>query len=615
MQASRAPVQASGCCPGCDVSLQHRAGRAGLSFLALRTSTKLPAPSSPPSTLSCRGSRRAPSARGSSPASRRGRHHGSHQHPHRALRRVVHISARLAFAIAHAHGHDAFCPAACTAVLACLTGNDTEDHASASAEATATDGADAAAPASCALWWSPHRAAGPGGLSCAARRRARGRGACRRRRRQRRRRPSRGRRGRRGGRSALPAYALLGLERSASEGAVRAAYRRRALRLHPDRFPNATQAEREAATRRFQALAGAYETLSDPALRAEYDAASAEGVTWRHAVPDWEAAVSTFAHRRWTSQVPRWRGCTRRRAAISRRMPSEGWSRAEASPWRAPSRTPSCRSHPYPNPKPKPISLSLTLTLTELQASLAASERLAASVAAQGMGARLIPVVAVRRVVSGTLDAVSTARAGAAARRAFGPPPSPNADAPPAATATAAAVRPPLPPRPRWSRSPRRALWPRRRGRCAAAASVSEFFAFESVTESLSSVGAAAADAVDAADAAIRWWFAGESAQAEPVASYRSGGAACLYFSVVTGRDDWLGGVPLPVCVFGWGRREMSRISFPVSCTVLSVAWCVPCVDVFLLSIYALRATLYCLYLYLLSREPEHVFSFIDIYT
>ena len=89
-------------------------------------------------------------------------------------------------------------------------------------------------------------------------------------------------------------YALLGLERSASEGAVRAAYRRRALRLHPDRFPNATQAEREAATRRFQALAGAYETLSDPALRAEYDAASAEGGTWRHAVPDWDAAVSTL---------------------------------------------------------------------------------------------------------------------------------------------------------------------------------------------------------------------------------------------------------------------------------------------------------------------------------
>ena len=50
----------------------------------------------------------------------------------------------------------------------------------------------------------------------------------------------------------------------------------------------------KAATRRFQALAGAYETLSDPALRAEYDAASAEGGAWRHAVPDWDAAVSTL---------------------------------------------------------------------------------------------------------------------------------------------------------------------------------------------------------------------------------------------------------------------------------------------------------------------------------
>ena len=269
MQASRAPVQASGCCPGCDVSLQHRAGRAGLSFLALRTSTKLPAPSSPPSTLSCRGSRRAPSARGSSPASRRGRHHGSHQHPHRALRRVVHISARLAFAIAHAHGHDAFCPAACTAVLACLTGNDTEDHASASAEATATDGADAAAPASCALWWSPHRAAGPGGLSCAARRRARGRGACRRRRRQRRRRPL-ARAPRTAGRTLRVARVRLARSR-----ALRLR-RRGACGVPAARVAPAPRSlpKRDASRARGRdaplpgALAGAYETLSDPALYA-----------------------------------------------------------------------------------------------------------------------------------------------------------------------------------------------------------------------------------------------------------------------------------------------------------------------------------------------------------
>jgi len=212
-------------------------------------------------------------------------------------------------------------------VLACLTGDDAEDHATATAEATATDGADAAAPASCALVASGQAASGaqrgggheaevPAAAAADSDDAAPRAGAAD------------------GGEDAPRCpYALLGLERSASEGAVRAAYRRRALRLHPDRFPNATPAEREAATRRFQvrarvpelepqpeprptqtrtqtqpepepepepatcrfqALAGAYETLSDPALRAEYDATSAEGGTWRHAVPDWDAAVSTL---------------------------------------------------------------------------------------------------------------------------------------------------------------------------------------------------------------------------------------------------------------------------------------------------------------------------------
>ena len=182
-------------------------------------------------------------------------------------------------------------------MLACLTGDEAEDHASATAEASATDGADAAAPASCALVVSPGQ---PGQAASRAQRGGGHEGEV----------PATEvpaaaadsddaapRAGAADGGEDAPRcpYALLGLERSASEGAVRAAYRRRALRLHPDRFPNATQAEREAATRRFQALAGAYETLSDPALRAEYDAASAEGGTWRHAVPDWDAAVSTFA--------------------------------------------------------------------------------------------------------------------------------------------------------------------------------------------------------------------------------------------------------------------------------------------------------------------------------
>ena len=47
-------------------------------------------------------------------------------------------------------------------------------------------------------------------------------------------------------------YVLLGVERNATEKEIRSAYRVRALRMHPDRYPNATADERLIATRRFQ---------------------------------------------------------------------------------------------------------------------------------------------------------------------------------------------------------------------------------------------------------------------------------------------------------------------------------------------------------------------------
>src|SRR3954471_10436360 len=60
-------------------------------------------------------------------------------------------------------------------------------------------------------------------------------------------------------------YTVLGVQRSATTGELRRAFRMLALRHHPDRAgPESTTV--------FQAIAEAYAVLSDPILRASYDA-------------------------------------------------------------------------------------------------------------------------------------------------------------------------------------------------------------------------------------------------------------------------------------------------------------------------------------------------------
>ena len=58
---------------------------------------------------------------------------------------------------------------------------------------------------------------------------------------------------------------------------IRAAFRRAALRWHPDRQPPGDPAGRRRASARFAAVRVAYETLRDPRRRAEYDAAGGWG--------------------------------------------------------------------------------------------------------------------------------------------------------------------------------------------------------------------------------------------------------------------------------------------------------------------------------------------------
>jgi len=65
-------------------------------------------------------------------------------------------------------------------------------------------------------------------------------------------------------------YKDLGISRDASERDVKKAYRKMALKHHPDKNPD----DKEGATERFKVIGNAYETLGDKDQRATYDNAN-----------------------------------------------------------------------------------------------------------------------------------------------------------------------------------------------------------------------------------------------------------------------------------------------------------------------------------------------------
>ena len=62
-------------------------------------------------------------------------------------------------------------------------------------------------------------------------------------------------------------YAVLGVQRDATEADIKKAYRKEALRWHPDKNPD----KKELAEKRFKDISQAFKVLSDPDERAHFD--------------------------------------------------------------------------------------------------------------------------------------------------------------------------------------------------------------------------------------------------------------------------------------------------------------------------------------------------------
>lgn len=73
-------------------------------------------------------------------------------------------------------------------------------------------------------------------------------------------------------------YEVLGVQKGASADEIKSAYKKAALKWHPDRHVNDSESEKKAAEEKFKEASEAYTILSDPDKKARYDQFGFSGV-------------------------------------------------------------------------------------------------------------------------------------------------------------------------------------------------------------------------------------------------------------------------------------------------------------------------------------------------
>ena len=88
-------------------------------------------------------------------------------------------------------------------------------------------------------------------------------------------------------------YEALGIDRNASADDIKAAYRKAAMKWHPDRWVGGTDAEKKTAEEKFKEASEAYSILSDPDKKAKYDQFGFAGVDGQGA-PDFSGGFGSL---------------------------------------------------------------------------------------------------------------------------------------------------------------------------------------------------------------------------------------------------------------------------------------------------------------------------------